>query len=736
MEADEPSVPIIDVGGNFTQGNISGQSATGSNISQIQYTNCTFVYPDGSTKQGYSWIYTQGARPIIDPKRVFGRETELEKIENYLEDNSALVIMGLRGTGKSTLASMFVDRMGESGKFAGIYWRKVDETTDISEIIGSFFTVIGKPVKDLERYKILDQINLLFNELNEASYLLVLDNFEVILDPQTNKPLESKVGFSELIESAKESCIRSKILFTSWDSLASERGIRPFSYQIRGLDTSAGILLLRREGLLNESEAELKEAIELSGGHPLALILLAQLVTGRAGKLSSLLNDDSLWIGEEGEVAENILNKVYNERLSKEERELLQYVSIFRQPAPAKAITKIANNPSWTESKVEKIAWKLCHKSLLQKNDENYWEESLISKYATVLLSEKSERHKLAMEYYRPLLISEKPAKKEDIQSLIEAHYHACMAEEYDQALHIIFDNNLNEYLSLWSNYTVFIDLYSKMLPEDHFGKEILLKDKGNHGVILGSMGIAYKDLGEPKKAIEYYEQALKIAQEIGNRQNEGVWLGNLGNAYSYLGVSKKAIEYYEQALKIAQEIGDRRNEGVWFGTMGNAYIYLGETKKAIEYHEQALKIAQEIGDRRNEGVWLGNLGIAYMDLGKPKKAIEYYEQALKICKEMGGRRDEGTWLRNLGIAYKNLSEPRKAIEYYEQALKIAQKIGDKRGEGNALGDLGIAYKDLGEPRKAIEYYEQALSIGKEIEDSRIIIFCERNLETLKDSKK
>ena len=188
-----------------------------------------------------SWIYVDGSRPAIDPERIFGREKELESIESILNNKSALVITGLRGTGKSTLASMFIERMEKSRKFDGIYWRKVDETTTISDIIGSFFTVIGKPVKNLEHYKIPDQISLLLEELKEVPYFLVLDNFEILLDPQTNKPLESKVGFSDLIEISKDNCIRSKILFTCWDSLASERGFRPFPYHTVGLDTSAGI---------------------------------------------------------------------------------------------------------------------------------------------------------------------------------------------------------------------------------------------------------------------------------------------------------------------------------------------------------------------------------------------------------------------------------------------------------------------------------------------------------------
>ena len=97
------------------------------------------IYPN-------SWIDQDSFRPATGTERIFGREKELEEIENLLKDQSTLVITGFRGTGKTTLASMFVDKMDKSGKFAGIYWRKVEETTDISDIISSFFTAIGKPV--------------------------------------------------------------------------------------------------------------------------------------------------------------------------------------------------------------------------------------------------------------------------------------------------------------------------------------------------------------------------------------------------------------------------------------------------------------------------------------------------------------------------------------------------------------------------------------------------------------
>jgi tetratricopeptide (TPR) repeat protein len=235
----------------------------------------------------------------------------------------------------------------------------------------------------------------------------------------------------------------------------------------------------------------------------------------------------------------------------------------------------------------------------------------------------------------------------------------------------------------------------------------------------LGNLGLAYADLGEVRRAIEYHEQALAIDREIGDRHGEGADLGNLGLAYADLGEVRRAIEYYEQALAIRRAIGDRRGEGAILGNLGSAYYRLGEVRRAIEYYEQALAISREIGDRRNEGNWLGNLGLAYADLGEVRRAVEYYEQALEIARGIGDRRMEGNALGNLGLAYADLGEVRRAIEYSDQALAISREIEDRRGEGGWLGNLGLAYKNLGEVRRAIEYYEQALAISREIGDRR-----------------
>jgi tetratricopeptide (TPR) repeat protein len=207
------------------------------------------------------------------------------------------------------------------------------------------------------------------------------------------------------------------------------------------------------------------------------------------------------------------------------------------------------------------------------------------------------------------------------------------------------------------------------------------LKDREGEAYHLGNLGIAYKNLGETHRAIDYYEQQLTIVSEIGNRRGESNALGNLGNAYRDLGETRRAIEHYEQVLLIAREIGDRRSEGGALGNLGNAYRGMGETRRAIEHYEQFLLIAREIGDRRSEGGALGNLGNAYADLGETRRAIEYYEKQLAVAREIGDRRGEGTTLWNMSLVLDKLGQRDKAVEHAEAALKIFEEIEDPGAE-------------------------------------------------------
>jgi tetratricopeptide (TPR) repeat protein len=117
---------------------------------------------------------------------------------------------------------------------------------------------------------------------------------------------------------------------------------------------------------------------------------------------------------------------------------------------------------------------------------------------------------------------------------------------------------------------------------------------------------------------------------EGGQLPDEGGPLAVDGNCYAELGQNGQAIDYYEQALAIAREVGDRASEAANLNNLGNRCSDLGQTVRAIEFYKQALAIDCEIEDRPGQALDLCNLGNRYADLGQTAAALQCYKDALR----------------------------------------------------------------------------------------------------------
>jgi len=98
-----------------------------------------------------------------------------------------------------------------------------------------------------------------------------------------------------------------------------------------------------------------------------------------------------------------------------------------------------------------------------------------------------------------------------------------------------------------------------------------------------------------PREWIRWLKIALAAARRLKNRANEGVALGTLGLAYRNVGETQRAIQFHEQHLTIARELGDRRGEGTVLWNMSLSLDQLGQRAKAIQYAEQSLTILEQI---------------------------------------------------------------------------------------------------------------------------------------------
>ena len=117
---------------------------------------------------------------------------------------------------------------------------------------------------------------------------------------------------------------------------------------------------------------------------------------------------------------------------------------------------------------------------------------------------------------------------------------------------------------------------------------------------------------------------------------DRAVLLNNVGWVYDALGDKAKALEYYEQALPLRRQVGDRAGEATTLNNMGGVYDALGDKAKALEYYEQALPLQRQVGDRWGESVTRFNIAMVYEDWGRLEQAEEQLQQVIALDEAIG----------------------------------------------------------------------------------------------------
>jgi tetratricopeptide (TPR) repeat protein len=238
----------------------------------------------------------------------------------------------------------------------------------------------------------------------------------------------------------------------------------------------------------------------------------------------------------------------------------------------------------------------------------------------------------------------------------------------------------------------------------------------------LTFLGIAYRDLGDYDKSIEYCDQALLLAQKLKNAAVESDALGYSGIGYYYKGNYEEASIRVRRALEITghAEVKNRSGEVEKLRYLGHAHRGLGQFEEAIDAYERSLAAARQWVDLSGENNALGALGRIYCDIGKQEVArTEYLPRALELAIEIGDRRDECYSLGHLGLALRDLGLYAEAKDHYERGLKLAVEIGHRQVETYCRGGLGKTYLALNDLPSGLSSAQLAVKLADEIKMKR-----------------
>ena len=206
---------------------------------------------------------------------------------------------------------------------------------------------------------------------------------------------------------------------------------------------------------------------------------------------------------------------------------------------------------------------------------------------------------------------------------------------------------------------------------------------KLTQGLYLYFQGEIYYQNRDYQKAIKCLESSLDHMEGLLTLDTNVARCYNaLGNCYYGLDRPEKALEFYNKALKMREELSGsdyHYDMPVYKNQIGTVHEDKGEYEEAVKCYKDALELLEELKclGYEDEALFRRNLANVYVRQEKYKEAEEEAEKAFKIrLKILGNHPDTVRSIFQLGVIQANLRDFKKALAFFVDAWEMEKKLG------------------------------------------------------------
>ena len=228
---------------------------------------------------------------------------------------------------------------------------------------------------------------------------------------------------------------------------------------------------------------------------------------------------------------------------------------------------------------------------------------------------------------------------------------------------------------------------------------------KANEIKDLQNIAFYYKENDLYKKALEYFEKVLVLAES--NNQNilKASTKKDIASLFSKLGDYKMSLQYVREAVNDLKEKNELKLLGELYSQMAVPFINRSEYDSTTFYLNKASLINHRIGNKEGQSDNLYFEGMVEYKKGNTKTAIDYLTKALGLIKETNNKRLEMKIESYLATQYADFGNHVKATELYLSSIAIGEALELKSDLANAyklyseslfLGEILIRLWNLG----------------------------------------
>lgn len=669
-----------------------------------------------------------------------GRKVELDELQSHLLSRARLLTLtGPGGIGKTRLAVEAVRTLTSRapGQFLhGVYFVSLT-TVDtpgvlparLAESISFHFHGAESPQRQL------------FDHLREHETLLILDNFEHLVDDAGGA-----IAFIvELLRQAPET----RLLVTSRERLnLYEETV----FDLHGLDlsphdahcpeTSPAMMLftqnarrLQRGFELTPPEAEAAARIcRLVEGAPLALELASAWVRHYScAQIAAQIEADLDFLTapyRDAPEAHRSLRVVFERSwalLSTREQRAFAQLSVFRggfTPEAAEAILGDASD-GWTP-----LA-DLADQSLLQRGPDGRHDiHPLLQRYAAEKLSALPDAREEACtrhtSHYLNFLSNLGGGESPEQRALIRPELDNLRlawgraAEAGDLSALERTAGVLHSFFSVQSWFVegiaLFADVLSMLERTQRSEADGLLCE------LLGRKARMHIQIGQLEQARADLSQALTHLERMDDPSRRARVLDSLAITNYYAGDYPQATALARESLALSEAAGNQDGAAFSLNFLGSCAKAQGEYETSRDCFERSAAVYRAMQDEIGAAMVLNNLGNLLQNQGDLEGAQRFYVESGGIFKAHDHIHGAATTLSNAGkLAFKQ-GQTESARSLLTEGLELKRRVNDRRGEAVALA--GLADVDLAEAahEQARERLKQALGLALEVGDVQLML--------------
>lgn len=230
------------------------------------------------------------------------------------------------------------------------------------------------------------------------------------------------------------------------------------------------------------------------------------------------------------------------------------------------------------------------------------------------------------------------------------------------------------------------LELYGRALELNR-----ALEDKELEAEAVERSVFPYLSTGRLREALQAALRGVELYRGLGDPFWTCGALNSLGLCYDFLSDHARALEMYQEGLRLAREHNPPTVAAI-LANIGRLYVERSEYAEARRCFEQSLALSLKYRRHGDTATQYHNLGVTLSELGEYAQAVECFQKTLTLERQAGSTRIISECLNNLGDVHRSHGEFRQARTCYEEALQLSRESGYEYASALHLHSLAILH--------------------------------------------